>query len=190
MTEIKGIGDARNKSLIAGGVTTFAQLAKMTADELRTALGTSSGFGVSEKDLESIIAQARELAGDSLAVDGSSGLPLDPDKSLAQFPRQTELPSIENIDEVKISDLVISNQSLLQTELLSPEWISRGRVSFELERDPDDNQRWIVAVKKSANQKPVAVASFRKTADAYLFQWLTEAARNRNAILLRNCSCD
>ena len=59
LTEIKGIGSGMQKQLYDGGITTFAQLAECTPDDLRRVLGEK--FARLAPNAENWIEQAKEL---------------------------------------------------------------------------------------------------------------------------------
>jgi len=60
LTEIKGIGSGMQKQLYDGGITTYAQLAECTPDDLRRVLGDK--FARLAPNAENWIEQAKELA--------------------------------------------------------------------------------------------------------------------------------
>ena len=103
------------------------------------------------------------------------------------FPRLTELPAIDDTAEFKIANLTIQPQYLLGAKIICEEGISKTRLIFELNRSTEDKQKWMVGVKRRRKEKPTEIAFFRKSENAFHFQWLPEAAKNKFAPFLRNC---
>ncbi len=103
------------------------------------------------------------------------------------FPGSTVLPPIEDQAEFKIADLVIDNRFLLGLEIFAHPGISRAKMLFEMERDPNEKQTWIVTLSRSAKDKKEPIAKFRKSESEFFFQWLPAANDNKNAGYLQNC---
>lgn len=110
----------------------------------------------------------------------------DTSKPFAKFPTATDLPPLDNTTETKISNLVIGNRFLLGAELDVHPQAGRGKMLFEIDRAPDNNQTWIVTVRRNQRDKAQPIAQFRRTETEFLFQWLPEAAKNRLAGYLKN----
>lgn len=104
-----------------------------------------------------------------------------------KFPRLTDLPPIEELQETSLGKLVISNRYLMGAELYADPAIGKGRMIFDLNRDNEDKQKWIVTVRRREKERPTEIAFFRKSESEFLFSWLPDAERNKNAQFLRNC---
>ena len=104
-----------------------------------------------------------------------------------KFPGTAALPPIEDQAEFKIADLVIDNRFLLGAEIFAPPGISRAKMLFEMERDPNEKQTWIVTLGRGARDKKEPIAKFRKSESEFFFQWLPAASDNNNAGYLQNC---
>ncbi len=103
------------------------------------------------------------------------------------FPGAAALPPIEDQAEFKIADLVIDNRFLLGAEIFTHPGISRAKMLFAMERDPNEKQTWIVTLGRSAKDKQEPIAKFRKSESEFFFQWLPAASDNKNAGYLQNC---
>jgi serine/threonine protein kinase len=103
------------------------------------------------------------------------------------FPTTVSLPATEDQTERKIGELKINNRYLLGAEILAHETISRSKTTFVMDRDPADNQRWIVTGKRNERDSGEPIAAFRKTDSAFFFKWLPAALENKQAGYLQNC---
>lgn len=200
LTIIKGIAEKTQEVLNKGDVKTIEQMAKMSPHEMKLAL-QKGGWNPANKieEYRSWIQQAKGVIGDKSPVKQSppavaAKKPSQPEASktpFANFPERVSLPPIENTKEKKLADLIIKKQYLLGVEIICEEGVARGKPVFELERSKDDKQKWNVTVRKSAKQRPLPIATFRKSENAFLFQWLTDASTDKTAAKLasnlRNC---
>jgi predicted flap endonuclease-1-like 5' DNA nuclease len=199
LTVIRGIAEKTQAVLQGGEVKSLEQMAAMTPQEIQSAL-QKGGWGTANKmaDYQDWIVQAKALIGDespmkTSPVNANNGRApaAEPSGPFANFPRLTSLPPLEDTSEIKIADLVIKRQYLLGAELICEKGAVRGRATFELERSNDDKQKWLVGVKKSPKHDATHIAMFRKSENAFHFQWLDAAAADKNASkmapFLRNC---
>ena len=200
LTVIKGIAEKTQEVLNKGDVKTIDQMAKMSPTEIKLAL-QKGGWNPANKmqDYRSWIQQSKAIIGDTSPIKQTAPpvaatKPAQPDAAktpFANFPERFNLPEIENTTEKKLADLVIKRQYLLGVEIICEEGVARGKPVFELERSKDDKQKWNVTVRKSAKQRPLPIATFRKSENAFLFQWLPEASTDKTAAKLasnlRNC---
>jgi hypothetical protein len=175
-------------------------MAKMSPTEIKLALQKGGRNTANEmKAYRSWIQQSKEIIGDTSPMKQSQPVvattkpsqPVAAKTPFANFPEQVSLPAIENTKEKKLADLVIKRQYLLGVEIICEEGVSRGKSVFELERSKDDKQKWNVTVRKSAKQRALPIATFRKSENEFLFQWLAEASTDKTAAKLasnlRNC---
>ncbi|MDG1874141.1 MAG: protein kinase [Mariniblastus sp.] len=200
LTVIRGIAEATQAVLRKGNVLTLKQLASMSGEEVREALRKGgkkfrlNGVG----ECEDWISQAKKLTNDTSAVrkttpsTSTAAGGTTPNKPnirtpFENFPRITQLPPVENTTEKLIAPLAINQAYLLGAEIVSDPGICRTKVIFELNRTVDDKQKWIVGVKRRPKEKPTELAQFRKSKDAFFFQWLPEATNNKYSEFLRNC---
>lgn len=200
LTIIKGIAEKTQEVLNKGDVKTIDQMAKMSPTEIKLAL-QKGGWNPANKieDYRSWIEQAKKLTGDTSPVKQAPpsvaatkpGQPEAAKVPFANFPERFTLPPIENTKEKKLADLIIKRQYLLALEIICEEGVARSKPVFELERSKDDKQKWNVTVRKSAKQRALPIATFRKSENAILFQWLDEASSDKTAAKLasnlRNC---
>ena len=200
LTVIKGIAEKTQSVLNKGNVSTIDQMAKMSPTEIKLAL-QKGGWNPANKieEYRSWIQQSKTIIGDTSPIKKSppsvaTTKPAQPEAAktpFANFPERFSLPPIENTTEKKLADLVIKRQYLLGVEIICEEGVARGKPVFELERSKDDKQKWNVTVRKSAKQRPLPIATFRKSENAFLFQWLAEATTDKTAAKfasnLRNC---
>ena len=191
LTKISGIGKVTQRVFYESGITTFKQLASMDKPKIIAVLQKANLIRPNQKP-ESWIAQAKHLSGDTSTISAaapveSSPKPVEASAPFAGFPRITELPAVDDTAEFKIANLKIKPQYLLGANIICEKGISRNRMIFELTRSPEDKQKWLVGVKRREREKPTEIAAFRKSEDAFYFQWLPEAATNKSAPFLRNC---
>lgn len=200
LTIISGIAEKTQEVLNQGDVKTIDQMAKMSPTEIKLALQKGGRDTANEmKAYRSWIQQSKEIIGDTSPMKQSQPVvattkpsqPVAAKTPFANFPEQVSLPAIENTKEKKLADLVIKRQYLLGVEIICEEGVARGKPVFELERSNDDKQKWNVTVRKSAKQRPLPIATFRKSENEFLFQWLAEASTDKTAAKLasnlRNC---
>lgn len=200
LTIIKGIGEPTQEILNKGNVKTIDQMSKMSPTEIKLALQKGGRESANKiEDYRSWIQQAKAFIGDTSPVKQKTPSvavtkPAQPEAAktpFANFPERFSLPPIENTKEKKLADLIIKKQYLLGVEIICEEGVARGKSVFELERSKDDKQKWNVTVRKSAKQRPLPIATFRKSENAFLFQWLTDASTDKTAAKLasnlRNC---
>lgn len=189
LSRISGIGEATQGVLYRSGITTFKQLAALSLEDLQALLKKANFFRPGQQDHVSWLTQAKALAGDTSPVSTATTkpAPASPAGPFANFPRITHLPPVTNTNEFKIADLVIKKQYLLGAELISEKGVSRTNMMFEIRRTKADKQKWIVGVKRRPKEKPTDIANFRKTENAFFFNWLPEAEKNKYANFLRNC---
>ena len=200
LTIISGIAEKTQEVLNQGNVKTIDQMAKMSPTEIKRALQKGGRNTANEmKAYRSWIQQSKEIIGDTSPMKQSQPVvattkpsqPVAAKTPFANFPEQVSLPVIENTKEKKLADLVIKRQYLLGVEIICEEGVARGKPVFELERSKDDKQKWNVTVRKSAKQRPLPIATFRKSENEFLFQWLAEASTDKTAAKLagnlRNC---
>ncbi len=105
----------------------------------------------------------------------------------ANFPRVTDLPDVDDLTETSLGNLVIGNRYLLGAEIHADPAIGRSPMIFEMNRDANDNQKWLVTVRRREKDKPIEIAYFKKTETELLFGWLPTAAKNKYAPFLCNC---
>ncbi len=197
LTVIRGIAGKTQATLQNGEVTSLEQIAAMSPEEIQTAL-RKGGWGTANKiaEYKDWISQAKVMVGDespmktSPADNHTDAAVPDSNGVFANFPRVTDLPPLESTAEIKIADLIIKKQYLLGAELICEPGAVEGRTTFELERSMDDNQTWIVGVRKSPNQDATPIALFRKSETAFHFQWLPEAVSDKNASKLAPYLCN
>lgn len=103
------------------------------------------------------------------------------------LPKQVALPDIESSEPTKLAEVFISNRYLLGAELVTSEAISSSKVHFNAERDPADNQRWLIGIGRTANDRKTPIAAVQKREHEIFFEWLPEAKRNKQAGYLQNC---
>ena len=200
LTIIKGIAEKTQEVLNKGDVKTIEQMAKLSPTEIKLALQKGGRNPANNlEEYRSWIKQSKGIIGDTSPIKQSppsvaTTKPSQPDAAktpFANFPKRFSLPPIENTKEKKLADLVIKRQYLLGVEIICEEGVARGKPVFELERSKDDKQKWNVTVRKSAKQRPLPIATFRKSENAFLFQWLAEATTDKTAAKLasnlRNC---
>ena len=200
LTIISGIAEKTQEVLNQGDVKTIDQMAKMSPTEIKLALQKGGRDTANEmKSYRSWIQQSKEIIGDTSPMKQSQPVvattkpsqPVAAKTPFANFPEQVSLPAIENTKEKKLADLVIKRQYLLGVEIICEEGVARSKPVFELERSNDDKQKWNVTVRKSAKQRPLPIATFRKSENEFLFQWLAEASTDKTAAKLasnlRNC---
>ena len=200
LTIISGIAEKTQEVLNQGDVKTIDQMAKMSPTEIKLALQKGGRDTANEmKAYRSWIQQSKEIIGDTSPMKQSQPVvattkpsqPVAAKTPFANFPEQVSLPVIENTKEKKLADLVIKRQYLLGVEIICEEGVARSKPVFELERSKDDKQKWNVTVRKSAKQRPLPIATFRKSENEFLFQWLAEASTDKTAAKLagnlRNC---
>jgi serine/threonine protein kinase len=200
LTIIKGIGEPTQEILNKGNVKTIDQMSKMSPTEIKLALQKGGRESANKiEDYRSWIQQAKKLTGDTSPVKQAPpsvaatkpGQPEAAKVPFANFPERFTLPPIENTKEKKLADLIIKRQYLLALEIICEEGVARSKPVFELERSKDDKQKWNVTVRKSAKQRALPIATFRKSENAILFQWLDEASSDKTAAKLasnlRNC---
>jgi serine/threonine protein kinase len=200
LTIISGIAEKTQEVLNQGDVKTIDQMAKMSPTEIKLALQKGGRNTANEmKAYRSWIQQSKEIIGDTSPMKQSQPVvattkpsqPVAAKTPFANFPERFRLPPIEDTKEWKLADLIIKKQYLLGVEIICEEGVSRGKSVFELERSKDDKQKWNVTVRKSAKQRPLPIATFRKSENAFLFQWLTDASTDKTAAKLasnlQNC---
>lgn len=205
--DIGGIGPATKNWLAVAGVTSVAQLAKMSSTDVRDALkkgGSTRNMKLSE--LAGWIRQAKLLLNDDSPIKApaketavaskpptkdATAKPAtpapNPDGVFAAFPRITGLPKTTNLAEKKIGDLVINKAFLLGLEILAEPGVSKTKLIYELTRSNEDKQKWTVGVKKRKKEASAPLGEFRKSDSAFFFKWLPEAAENKYSEYLRNC---
>jgi serine/threonine protein kinase len=105
--------------------------------------------------------------------------------SFALFPARFDLPDPTNTSDLKIGNLVLPSNSLLGLELLAQPIIARGKIDFRMQRSLENKQLWNVDLHPKRGDH-VTVAQFQKTANAFLFRWLPEAAQREEVNYLRN----
>ena len=191
LTKISGIGEVTQTVLFKNGVTTYKQLAAMNPQQLQDLLKKADFLRPNQKHAE-WIAQAKQLIGDTSAAPPTtsaapSPAPTETAGPFANFPRLTDLPPIENKEEVKLADLVIKKQYLLGAEIFCEPGVSKTKLIFDLRRTEEDKQKWVVGVKRRPKERPEDIAYFRKSENAFHFQWMPEAEKNKYANFLRNC---
>jgi serine/threonine protein kinase len=103
------------------------------------------------------------------------------------FPKQVSLPDIEDHEPAKLGEVFISNRYLLGAEIITHAGISGSKVEFAAERDPSDNQRWLVGIGRTANDRKTPIAVIQRMEHEIFFEWLPEAKRNKQAGFLKNC---
>ena len=202
LTRISGIGDSMQKYLNQGDVKSINQIASMSGTEIQAALRKGGFFGPSKAQVSlKWIEQAKNIIGDKTPIKESTVATKAPAKKAAKkkepevdlstpfknFPRVTDLGPITNTNEVEIAPLKINQSYLLGAELICEPGVSKTKLIFEMSRSKEDKQKWMVGVKRRAREKPTLIAMFRKSPDAFFFQWLPEAAENKYAEFLRNC---
>ncbi|MEM7783199.1 MAG: hypothetical protein AAF623_07590, partial [Planctomycetota bacterium] len=151
-------------------------------------------WSLAQMDSESGAASDSSNSNPSDSVANTKKKPATPETMLSGMGREFELPSLENVQQVKLASLVIPKTFLLSTELQQVPTIAKARMEFALTRGDkfnqtntiEEKQKWYVGVGRTADKtEPVAI--FQKTSDSVMFQWLPEAAKNRSAPFLRNC---
>ena len=200
LTIIKGIAEKTQKDLNKGDVKTIEQMAKLSPTEIKLALQKGGRNPANNlEEYRSWIKQSKGIIGDTSPMKQSQPVvattkpsqPVAAKTPFANFPEQVSLPAIENTKEKKLADLVIKRQYLLGVEIICEEGVARSKPVFELERSNDDKQKWNVTVRKSAKQRPLPIATFRKSENEFLFQWRAEASTDKTAAKLasnlRNC---
>ena len=197
LTVINGIGPAKQKFLRAGQVQSIKQIAGMSVSEVRDALSKGGMKSANSAKPIEWIREAKELIGDSSPVkksvaskSGAKPKPkpaVDLNAPFKSFPRLTELPPITDTNQFKIAPLKINQSYLLGAEMICEPGVSKTKLIFEMTRTQEDKQKWMVGVKRRAKEKPANIAAFKKSPDAFFFQWLPEAAENKYAEFLRNC---
>ena len=197
LLEINGIGPKYAKHLNKAGVKTLQQIAAMSGSDIQAAL-LKGGWRGRSKAVEGVkwITQAKEIIGDKTPIKESVVATKAPAKKapvvdlstpFKRFPRVTDLPPITDTNEFKIAPLKINQSYLLGAEMICEPGVSKTKLIFEMSRTPEDKQKWLVGVKRRAKEKPAIIAAFRKSPDAFFFQWLPEAAENKYSEFLRNC---
>lgn len=201
LTQVSGIGEVMQKHLRAGDVKTMKQLAGMSVSDVQVAL-TKGGCKTPSKlgEYKNWVEQAKKFTGDVSPIKASVASSETPkpnpkpkakaedlSKPFKKFPRLTGLPVITDTNEFKIAPLKINPAFLLGAEMICEDGIHRSKLIFELVRSSEDKQKWMVEVKRRAKDKPEIVGAFRKSEDAFFFQWLPEAAESKYAEYLRNC---
>ena len=207
LDKIFGIGEKTQDALYAAGILTFKQLGTTTPQKIRDALGNKIATRT-DKDFNKWINDARGLAGlegqappmtssSSTAAKTPDSTPPKkavPDNPFTNFPRITGLPEVADTKEMKIAPLTIKKTHLLAIEVLCIEGFSRTKLIFDLTRadkaggtEKSDKQKWFVGVKRRASETSDHIGIFRKSEDAFHFQWLPEAEKNKYAEYLRNC---
>ena len=200
LTVIKGIAEKTQEVLNKGDVKTIDQMAKMSPTEIKLALQKGAGIRLTKCKTTALGFNSRKQ---SLETPRRSSRPRrrsQPPNPLNQTPQKPRLPIFPSVlicpkskiqPRKKLADLVIKRQYLLGVEIICEEGVARGKPVFELERSKDDKQKWNVTVRKSAKQRPLPIATFRKSENAFLFQWLPEASTDKTAAKLasnlRNC---
>ncbi|MFT5300266.1 MAG: serine/threonine protein kinase [Mariniblastus sp.] len=204
LTEVSGIGPATQDSLYKGDVKSLEHLASLSPQEIRAALHRGGKLNDNRTDIfKEWIVQAKEIVGDKSPVstktvaageEATAPATFAPNNltgPFAKFPRTVGLPDITDLTETKIGDLVIKPQYLLGAEIVCAEGFAKGNFLFELNRTKNDKQKWWVGYKKNPKQKPISVATIRKSDKAVFFQWLPTASENRNVAkqtpYLQNC---
>lgn len=211
LDEISGIGAGTRQAFYSGGITTFQQIATMNAAQIKEFLSTRMNRRLTDAEVIGWIDQAKKKAieygvspeslntaasmagtsnmgtGQDAVMAGDVAPVQNPDGPFANFPTRVQLPDSSNPAEVKLADLVIKAQYLLAMELIAEPGFSKARAIFEIERTPEDKQKWSVSVKRRAKETGTPIAFFRKSPEALHFQWLPEAAENKLADYLRNC---
>ena len=178
LKKIKGIGGVTEKALYAAGVKTYGQIAKLKPNALMAILKKEK-VNFSEEKCADLIAEAKSLAAEIAAVAA---------KHFAKVPELLDLPPVDTSEAVKLMKLLIPSNYLLTTELVCPKGVSPKRIFFELNKSGSDNQAWIVSAKRTeASSKSSEIATFKKTDDAFMFEWLPGAAKEKSSIYLKNC---
>ena len=113
--------------------------------------------------------------------------PKKPGNAFEKFPRVVDLPESNQSAESKIGQIFGPSNYLLIAELITGKTISKSRLSFELQRDESDKQKWIVQFKRRPSDPLVPVAQFRYDGNELHFQWLASAAQEESVNYLRNC---
>ncbi len=198
-------GSATNASSAESGASVDSADAIITsmAEEppiLSSSETSDAGSAVHGSDADSAtIGQSTSTPPDDtpIATDDSSGRNENQNTEdrtetpFASLPSAVALPLLSDVEEIKIGDVYISNRYLMGAELhVYPEMAPpQVKVHFELVRDPDNKQRWIVNASRTAKDRSTAVAVFRREADEFYFQWLPEAQshQNRSSGYLQNC---
>ena len=213
LERIFGIGNATQQRFYENEIMTFEQLGGLSVEQIKEMLPKTYTSRNSDEDLLKWVTDARKFAGmkdldpsagTNASTSSSSGKPdakSDPkkqatnDEPLKTFPRLTELPAVSDTEEIKIAPLSIKKTYLLGAELVCEEGMSKTRLIFELTRgdkagdgtSKENKQKWYAGVKRRASEKPTNIGVFRKSEDAFHFQWLPEAEKNKYSEFLRNC---
>ena len=194
--KINGIGKKTQNKLAEVNIKTFKKLASMSPDEIKAALKSIDYF-LPRQNYDEWIMQAKAIIGDTTPM-STAAAPTSPEASdkvqnfdtnspFAKFPRIVGLPEMTSTEEVKLGDLVIKRQHLLGGELLCEPGFAKGKLTFEMNRTPDDKQKWFIGYKRREKDEATNIAMIRKSEDAVYFNWLPEAAESKYAGSLKNC---
>ena len=207
---VNGIGPATKEFFSRGGVNTLKQLAELSVSDVQAALKKGGMKNPSrDEEYKKWIVQAKKLIGDKSSINAATSTkssvasakpqpkpkpkskPKSPAVDLStpfkNFPRLTDLPAITDTKEFQIAPLKINQSYLLGAEMICEPGVSKTKLIFDMTRTPEDKQKWNVGVKRRAKETPAIIATFRKSSDAFFFQWLPEAAENSYSEFLRNC---
>ena len=194
LTVIRGIAEKTESVLQIGGVTTLEQMAKMSPEEIRAAI-VKGGWTNANKidDYKSWIMQAKKFVGDETPMStttiaattttatNNSTPPPTVKGAFAKFPRVVGLPPTDDTSEIQLGPVKLLPSNLLGAKLICEKGFAKGKTVFELQKDSNNNQKWLVGLKKSEKHDPVFVAAFFKKEDLVYFNWLPEATTDKTA---------
>jgi serine/threonine protein kinase len=123
---------------------------------------------------------------DEKSQSGSSAA--DFEKPFEDFPRYVDLENISDASPQAIGKIHFPPNILMAVELVSGDAISRSKCLFELERAPNDKQRWFANFRKRKAAPAIRVGEFFKQDDTFYFQWDPAAANDEDHNYLRNCA--
>lgn len=103
------------------------------------------------------------------------------------FPTAVALPQIDNVGRHSIGPIYCPDNYLLLAELVAGKEICKSRITFSMNRDQNDKQRWIVRFKRRKTDEPIEIATIQREGDEIYHQWLPAAQDSEAVEYFRNC---
>jgi hypothetical protein len=175
LTNIRGIGAVKKRSLKSIGICTVEDLARASSDEIESEL-KSQGYIVSHREIERWISEAQKLALE---------LSLQQTEVLAEVLSTGETKGFSSIGEqqfVKEEQQSVENEQLTQSlvEISDGEWVPSTSFTVEFQTRQKDSEREYRSIVRQAKTEAVEIFTGHEIEN--LQQWMLERMNPENQL--------
>ncbi len=150
----------------------------------------SNSAPLTDNDNPPIVVATKPMSADSAGPDDAANADAaaQPERQFDKLSEAVDLPDdLANTQPIQLGEIDLPRNYLLGVELITGKPISRAKLTFGLQRDETNKQKWDIHFRRRPTDEPIVIATLNFVDKNFSFAWSADAAANEQANFLRNC---